>query len=47
MLSQENIKIFTKAPNFAVHFAGCFQFVLQDYTPEHVNIPRKRQIFRS
>ena len=27
-------------------FQGCFEIVLQDYTPEHVNIPRKRQIFK-
>ena len=24
---------------------GCFEFVLQDYTPEHVNIPRKKTNF--
>ena len=24
---------------------GCFEFVLQDYTPEHVNIPRKKANF--
>ena len=27
---------------FFVHFAGCFEFVVQDYTPEHINIPRKK-----